>query len=148
MNLPKPTYLVPGASGHLGSAVLGALIEAGMPDTWWPARAAAAALTATPVNATHEICGPHSHTVDDIAALAQDVFSRRIEVIQVDEDELARRLLEQDVPDFYVLLAVMTDANQRAAHFEVSSSVIEVLTGTAPQTLERFFIEHRSIFLH
>ncbi len=110
------------------------------------ARAAAAALAGAPANRALDISGPQLHTVEQIAALAGAVFDRPIKVVQVDAITLARQLSAQGVPDFYVPMAVMTDLNQAAGHFDVRSDAVEDLTGLAPQTLARFFLEHRAKF--
>ena len=111
------------------------------------ARAAVATLLGGTGRATHDIAGPEAFTVREIAALAGDVFGTEIEVVPVSDAELAVRLAEQGVPDFYVLMAVMTDANQREGRFEVGGSAVAGLTGRAPQSLRSFLTDNRAAFL-
>jgi NAD(P)H dehydrogenase (quinone) len=111
------------------------------------ARAAAACLRLAGESQTYDITGPQTLTVREIAALIQDVFGHPVAVCDVGDERLAGDLAAAGVPDFYVPMAAMTDANQRAGNFAVLSTAVQDLTGQGPQRLKDFLSDRKAAFL-
>lgn len=111
------------------------------------ARAAAAALAAdNDAKAVYDITGPAALTIDEIAAIASEVFGKPIRVVQVSDDELAQRLAKAGLPDFAVSLLVAFDANSRAGNVDIASSTVEDLTDLRPMDFKTFFEANKAVF--
>lgn len=109
------------------------------------ARACAGALaTRSGTRERFDITGPVQLTIADMAAIAEAVFGKHIDVVQVSDDELAKRLSAAGVPDAFIPLAVASDASIRAGHFDVPTGAVRELTGTDAQSVEAFLTANRA----
>jgi NAD(P)H dehydrogenase (quinone) len=109
------------------------------------ARAAARALaTRSGTRERLDVTGPAQQTVADIAAIAAKVFGKRIDVVQVSDDELAKGLQAAGIPAPYVPLIVATDANIRAGNFDVPTDAVKRLTGADAQSVESYLTANRA----
>jgi len=103
------------------------------------ARAAAAALASrSGVRERLDITGPAPLTNAQIAKIAGDVTGKRIDVVQISDEELAAGARAAGVPEPFVPLVVATDANIRAGKFDVASGAVEQLTGKPAQSVQAF----------
>lgn len=90
------------------------------------------------------ITGPAQQTIAEIAALASKVFGKRIEVVQISDDELGKGLLAAGIPAAYVPLIIGTDANIRAGNFDVPTDALRRLTGTDAPSVESYVTANRA----
>jgi NAD(P)H dehydrogenase (quinone) len=103
------------------------------------ARAAAAALVSrSGVRERLDITGPAPLTIAQIAAIAGTLAGKRIDVVQISDEDLANGARAAGVPEPFIPLVVATDANMRAGNFDVASDAVERLTGKAAQSVEAY----------
>jgi NAD(P)H dehydrogenase (quinone) len=103
------------------------------------ARAAAAALISRAGSREHlDITGPQPHTVADIAAIASRLGASPIEVIQVSETQRAEHARAAGISEEVIALTLATDATIRTGRFDVASTAVADLTGTAATSVEAF----------
>ncbi|MFS2158567.1 NAD(P)H-binding protein [Pseudomonas sp. Pseusp122] len=111
------------------------------------ARAAWAALASgDTATRTLDITGSIALSVEAMAAVAAEVFNKNIEVIHVDDVELAKCLARSGLAEPLIPMIVATDANTRAGNFQVTSDSIRELTGQAPSALKDFLLRYVSTF--
>ena len=109
------------------------------------ARAAAAALASrSGVRERLDITGPAPLTIGQIAGIAAQITGKRIDVVQVSDEDLANGARAAGVPEFVVPLIVGTDANIRAGKFDVASDAVERLTGKPAQSVEAYLKANKS----
>lgn len=108
------------------------------------ARAAAAALSSGVAEGKLDLTGPAALTTTQIADIAGSVFGTTIAVVPVSDDDLTNGLLEAGLLGPLVELIVAMDANTRAGGVDVVSDAVERLTGTPPQSLRDFLVDHRA----
>ncbi|WP_431258526.1 NAD(P)H-binding protein [Roseateles chitinivorans] len=108
-----------------------------------------AAAAAAAVLATHQdrgvmdVAGPQALTIDDIAAVVAHILGRSLRVVHTTPDVVQREMLRQGVDPVIVGMVSMTEANQRAGHFDVSGVELNTLLGRAPRPLESFVKAHQ-----
>lgn len=104
------------------------------------AAAAAARVLADPEGSRElDVAGPDRQTVEQIAANLGEALSRPIPVEHVGRDRLQRELARQGVSPAAISMVAMTEANQAAGHFDVSSDAVTALLGRRPKPLADFF---------
>ena len=109
------------------------------------ARAAAAALASrSDVRERLDITGPTPLTIAQLADIAGQIAGKRIEVVQVSDDELAAGARAAGVPEPFVPIVVATDANMRAGNFDVASDAVERLTGKPAQSVQAFLSANKA----
>jgi len=109
------------------------------------ARACAGALTSrSGTRERFDITGPVQQKIADIAAIAGKVFGKKIDVVQISDDELGKGALAAGVPAPYVPLVVATDASIRGGHFDVPTDAVKRLTGKDAQSVESFLMANRA----
>jgi NAD(P)H dehydrogenase (quinone) len=109
------------------------------------ARACAAALASrSGTRERFDITGPVQLTIAGIAAIAETVFGRHIDVVQVSDEALAESLSAAGVPAAFIPLAVASDASIRAGYFDVPTHAVRELTGTDAQSVEAFLTANRA----
>lgn len=112
------------------------------------ARTAAAALASGDAsNKTYTLTGAEALSVEQIAALASEVFGKTIEVVHVPDEGLKQGLVAAGIPDFVAPMIVSFDANARAGKFDIVTDSIETLTGKPPLRLKAFFEANKATFL-
>jgi NAD(P)H dehydrogenase (quinone) len=109
------------------------------------ARAAAAAL-ASPGDGRQrlDLTGPEPLTIGQIAAIANELSGKAVEVVQVSDEQLADGLRSAGLPPFVIPLVVGTDQNMRAGKFDVASDAVRRLTGKAAQSVRDYLAAHRA----
>ncbi|MGO4439587.1 SDR family oxidoreductase [Rhizobium sp. RAF56] len=109
------------------------------------ALAIAAALAAeTSANAVYTLTGSQSTTTEEVAAVVSAVVGKPLDVVQVNDEQLAAGMTGAGLPIFVVDMLVSADANIRAGNFDLVTDDFHKLTGRQPQTLKSFFEEHRT----
>jgi NAD(P)H dehydrogenase (quinone) len=109
------------------------------------ARACAGALTSrSGVRERLDLTGPAQQTIAEIAAIATTVFGKKIDVVQISDDQLGKGVLAAGVPAAYVPLIVATDASIRGGHFDVPTDAVRRLTGTDAQSVESYLTANRA----
>ncbi len=111
------------------------------------ARAAAAAMASeSSDNKRYDITGPESFTVAQIAALISEFAGKQIEVVQLNDEQLAAGLKAAGLPEPVAQLLVSMDANTRAGNKDIQSNAVVELTGKKPQTLREFLGANKAAF--
>ncbi|MBB3566591.1 SDR family oxidoreductase [Rhizobium sp. BK491] len=105
--------------------------------------AAALASDATD-SATYTLTGSTAVTIEDVASVVSKITGRPLEVVQVNDEQLAAGLTGAGLPPFVVDMLVSADANTRAGKFDILTNDFNKLTGKEPQTLRSFFEEHKT----
>jgi NAD(P)H dehydrogenase (quinone) len=109
------------------------------------ARVAAAVLASeSTANAKHDITGPETRSIAEIAALVTQLTGKPIEVIQVTDAQLIEGLQAAGLPPAVAAMLASFDANIREGKFDVVTSAVQQLTGEAPVKL-RAFLETNGI---
>ncbi|QEM06487.1 SDR family oxidoreductase [Mucilaginibacter rubeus] len=111
------------------------------------AQVTAAALLKAQGKAYWDITGAESLTVQEIAAIASEVFEKRIDVVPVDDSEIAEDLISIGVQPAFTPTVVMTDLNTRAGNFDMRNNLVRQVTGKDPITLKIFFTKYFNLFL-
>jgi len=112
------------------------------------ARTDAAAAAATVLATDHaqgaiDIAGPQALTIEEIAAIVGEGLGRRIRVEHVSPAILQLEMVRQGVDPGVVGMVAMTEATQKAGHFEVSGNPLNTLLGRPSRTLEDFVRIHQ-----
>lgn len=127
------------------SAGEGVLAHVTREDT---ARAAAGALLSGDASRTLTVTGPEALTTREIAAIASEVTGRSIEVVDVNDEQLAAGAIAAGVPapvvDGFI---VPFDVNTRLGRVALTTNAVELLWGEKPQTLREFLSANRSALL-
>ncbi len=111
------------------------------------AQVTAAALLRAHGKAYWDVTGAESLTVHEIAAIASEVFKKRIDVVSVDDSEIIEDLISIGVQPAFAPTVVMTDLNTRAGNFDMRNDLVRQLTGRNSVTLKIFFTQYRNLFL-
>lgn len=107
--------------------------------------AIAAALAASSSDsAVYTLTGSRSTTTEEVAAIAAAVTGKPLEVVPVNDEQLAAGLTGAGLPKFVVDMLVSADANIRVGNFDLVTDDFHALTGRQPQTLKSFFEEHKA----
>src|SRR5690606_10692446 len=108
------------------------------------ARAAAAALARPAAeNRILTLTGSQSLNAREIASLVTEATGKPLEVVPVNQEQLAQGLAGAGLPDFVVKMLVSADANVRAGYFDLVTNDFNALTGREPQLLKDFLAAHR-----
>jgi NAD(P)H dehydrogenase (quinone) len=109
------------------------------------ALAIAAALAATSTDSkTYTLTGSTSYSIKDVASTVSAIAGRPLDVIDVNDEQLAAGMTGAGLPKFLVDMLVSADANIRAGNFDALSGDFTTLTGKQPQTLRSFFEERKA----
>jgi NAD(P)H dehydrogenase (quinone) len=110
------------------------------------AQVTAAALLKAHGKAYWDITGAESLTIRQIAETASEVFEKPIEVLQVDDGEIADELVSIGIQPGFAPTVVMTDLNTRDGNFDILNDLVKQVTGQDPLNLKTFFKNYRSLF--
>jgi NAD(P)H dehydrogenase (quinone) len=141
MNLPQVL-----ASGHwYTSAGDGRIAHVARADC----AAAIASALASGANESriYTLTGPESRTTDEIAALASEITSRPIEVIHLNDEQLAGGMKAAGVPDFIIPTLISFEAAARAGQLSAQTADVEALTGNKPIRLRAFLEANKAALL-
>ncbi|MGN8070993.1 SDR family oxidoreductase [Mucilaginibacter sp. 22184] len=111
------------------------------------AQVTASALLKAHGKAYWDITGAESLTVQQISTIASELFEKHIDVVQVDDSEIAEELASIGIQPNFAPTVIMTDMNTRAGNFDMHNDLIRQVTGRDPVTLKIFFTKHRNLFL-
>ncbi|MCJ8509360.1 SDR family oxidoreductase [Rhizobium lemnae] len=108
--------------------------------------AAAAAALATPSEASviFTLTGPECVTAEDVAKIVSDLTGKPLNVVQINDEQLAEGARSAGLPEFVVQLIVTADANIRAGNFDLLTDDFERLTGRKAQTVADFFQQNKA----
>jgi NAD(P)H dehydrogenase (quinone) len=106
--------------------------------------AAAAVLATDHAQGAIDIAGPQALTVDEIAAIVGATLGRRLRVEHVSPAIMHLEMVRQGVEPGIVAMVAMTEANQKAGHFEVSAQALTTLLGRPARTLADFVRTHQA----
>ncbi len=109
------------------------------------ARAAAGALLVPATNQTYTVTGPAAVSNAEVAAIAEKLTSKPIEVVHVDDASLAAGAKAAGVPDFVVdNFIVSFDRNAREGKVNFATDAVEKLWGTKPESVEAFLAANKA----
>jgi NAD(P)H dehydrogenase (quinone) len=109
------------------------------------ARGAAAALANPPAGSKIlTLTGSQSLDATEIADLFSKAAGKPLEVVPVNDEQLAQGMTGAGLPDFLVKMLVSADANVRAGNFDLVTDDYESLTGVKPQTLEAYIATQKA----
>ena len=112
------------------------------------AAALAAALASDSTESkTYTLTGAEKRTTAEIAALASEVLGKPIEVIQLDDGQLAGGMKAAGVPDFLVPFLIGFEANTRLGDADILTDDVEALTGRKPIPFRTFFEQNKAALL-
>ena len=94
-------------------------------------------------SAIHTIAGPEAVSVDEVAAMVREITGKPLEVVHVDEEQLAAGMKAGDVPDFMIPVIVSFDRAARQGHLGITSDALERLSGREPMHLKAFLAANR-----
>jgi len=89
-------------------------------------------------NFTYTLTGVKALTTDEIAALVRAATGKPLQVVHVNDEQLAAGMKAAGVPDFLVPTLASFDANTRLGHIAMVTDDIEKLSGRKPTSLETF----------
>lgn len=81
---------------------------------------------------------PRSATAE-IAGLASEVLGKPVNVIQLNDQQLAEGMKAAGLPDHLVSFLIGFDANTRVGDADIVTNDLETLTGKRPISLRNFF---------
>lgn len=105
---------------------------------------AAGLASATVERGVLTLTGPQLLTAEEIAALAAEIAGKPLQVVHIDDKQLAAGLASAGLPGFFVDVLVSADANIRAGNFAFLTDDFRKLTGKDPQSARSFFEAHRA----
>ncbi|PZM13576.1 SDR family oxidoreductase [Rhizobium tubonense] len=105
---------------------------------------AAALASGSTENAVYTLTGDRASTIEEVAAVVTEVTGRPLQVVQVNDEQLAGGMTGAGLPKFLVDMLVSADANIRAGNFETVTGDFKKLTGKEPQTLKGFLEKHKA----
>lgn len=111
------------------------------------AQVAAAALAgSTTGRHVQQVTGPAALTSSDLASLADDVFSRRIEHVSVSVPVLVREMIDHGTPRPVAEIFGSIDASASNGELAKVSDTVQRLLGRPPQSLRDFLSANRATF--
>jgi NAD(P)H dehydrogenase (quinone) len=96
---------------------------------------------------TYTLTGGEKLTTAQIAALASEVLGKNIEVIQLNDEQLAGGMKAAGVPDFLIPFLIGFEANTRVGAADIQTDDVEKLTGSKPTTFRAFFEANKAALL-
>jgi NAD(P)H dehydrogenase (quinone) len=104
--------------------------------------AAATVLATDRAQGAIDIAGPQALTVDEMADLAGAALGRRIAVAHVGPVTARLEMARQGIDPGVAGMVALTEANQKAGHFEVGGQALATLLGRPARTLDAFLRMH------
>lgn len=95
----------------------------------------------------YTLTGGEKLTTADIAALASDVLGKKIEVIQLTDEQLAAGMQQHGVPDFMIPFIIGFEANTRVGDADIQTDDVEKLMGRKPTPIRAFFEANKAALL-
>ena len=96
---------------------------------------------------TYTLTGNEKMTTAEIAAVASEVLGKKIEVIQLSDEQLAGGMKAAGVPDFLIPFLIGFEANTRLGEADIETGDVELLTGKKPGKVRAFFEANRAALL-
>jgi NAD(P)H dehydrogenase (quinone) len=134
------------ASGHwYTSAGQGKIAHIAREDC---AEAIAAVLASgTTDSAIYTLTGAEDHTTDETAALATEITGKPIQVVHLNDEQLAGGMKAAGVPDFLIPMLISFEAATREGQLDIRTTDYEKLTGRKPIAFRRFFENSKAALL-
>ena len=131
------------ASGHwYTSAGEGRIAHVAREDC---AEAIAAALASgSDEKATYTLTGSEARTTSEIAVLASEITGKPIQVVQLNDEQLAGGMKAAGVPDFLIPMLISFEAATREGDLAALTGDVEALTGRKPKPFRAFFEENKT----
>lgn len=108
---------------------------------------AAVLASGTTDSATYTLTGPELRDTDAVAALASEITGKPIQVVHLDDTQLAGGMKAAGVPDFLIPTLISFEAAAREGHLGALTDDFETLTGRKPKPFRAFFEENREALL-
>jgi NAD(P)H dehydrogenase (quinone) len=96
---------------------------------------------------TYTLTGGEKLTTSEIAALASEVLGKKIEVIQLNDEQLAGGMKAAGVPEFLIPFLIGFEANTRVGDADIQTDDVEKLTGRKPTPFRAFFEANKAALL-
>ena len=98
------------------------------------------------IGKTYELCGPVELDHQGIAEELSNVIDRKIVYSPATLDEYREHLQKYDLPEFVIQHFIEVAIDYQNGVFRGKDSMIEQITGKAPQTVEAFVRANRQLF--
>ena len=98
------------------------------------------------IGKTYELCGPVELDHQGIAEELSNVIDRKIVYSPATLDEYREHLQKYDLPEFVIQHFIEVAIDYQNGVFKGEDSIIEQITGKAPQTVEAFVRANRQLF--
>jgi NAD(P)H dehydrogenase (quinone) len=108
---------------------------------------AAALASGSTENRTYTLTGPELRTTAEVAALASEIIGKPIDVVQLNDEQLADGMKAAGVPEFLIPTLVSFDKAAREGHLGALTNDVETLTGKKPATLRAFLEGNKQALL-
>lgn len=112
------------------------------------ARVTASALLNQIESKIYDITGSEALTVHEIAEIISEDFGKKINVEQLNVNEINESLAKIGIPEWFISTVVITDLNTKANKFNIVTDVIKNITGQMPQSLREFLNIHQASFVN
>lgn len=141
MNLPQVL-----TSGHwYTSSGSGKIAHVARADC---AEAIAAALASgSTENKTYTLTGAELRSTDEVAALAAEITGKPIDVVHLNDEQLAGGMKAAGVPEFLIPMLVSFDTAAREGNLGALTNDVETLTGKKPKLFRAFLEESKAALL-
>jgi NAD(P)H dehydrogenase (quinone) len=96
---------------------------------------------------TYTLTGAEKLTTAEIATLASEVLGKKIEVIQLNDEQLAGGMKGAGLPDFLIPFLIGFEANTRIGAADIETNDVELLTGKKPSSFRTFFEQNKAALL-
>jgi NAD(P)H dehydrogenase (quinone) len=108
---------------------------------------AAALASGSTETRTYTLTGPELRSTAEVAALASEIIGKPIEVVQLNDEQLAGGVKAAGVPEFLIPTLVSFDKAARQGHLGALTNDVETLTGKKPATLRSFLEANKQALL-
>jgi NAD(P)H dehydrogenase (quinone) len=105
---------------------------------------AAALASGSDAKTTYTLTGPEARTTAEIAILASEITGKPIQVIQLNDEQLAGGMKAAGVPDFLIPTLISFEAATREGNLAALTGDFEALTGRKPKPFRAFFEENKA----
>jgi len=95
----------------------------------------------------YAITGPEALTYDQAAAVLSRVLETPVRFIGLSDEDARTGMLQRGLPEFYADALTEVSQAYRDGGVDTITSTVRDLTGTDPNTFERFVREHRAAFV-
>lgn len=95
---------------------------------------------------TYDVTGPEALTSDQVAALVEKVFGKKVVHVRASNDDIRAGLVSHGFPPPIADLFVTFDIGISQGKLADVSDTVKRLSGETPKSVEQFLVENRGIF--